>query len=156
MFPVDSMTGAPWSADNSSMALQEIRATCVADLRNRDERNGIKRANGWKVYDDPEPDPGTPARYVINPVLAGLKHTAAESKALLRGRWAEFCEQPRDEKTLSAKYRGTTRAQKIAQYIEDGREVTESLQDAISLDKRGRGRPKGSKNKPAAVELEEA
>lgn len=90
---IDSDTGRPWSPGNRRACHRRMREQVIADLRARDERRGA---------DVPTYRLGVGNKYIPDEEVMHLKHTAAETNALFRYRWAQFVAKPRSEKEFLA------------------------------------------------------
>ena len=166
-----------WGASAARAKFQNIRQGAIADLRARDEANGITAANGWRAYREETNTPGGPGRFVADPHLSRLKHTGRDVRLLTASRWATFCESPQDEVSFAKEDFSIRRKEQIAKLHKRGASVdlrTEAQKlaptatvatvttstptvelEPVSLPAKRRGRPKGSRNKPKTVELVE-
>ncbi len=152
MLPIDTADGKFWGSTATTQKIAEVRAGVTADLQVRDAKHDIGFDS--KVYMDPDASEGTAGVYVIDETKARLVHTGGEHVALLKSRWATFCATPQDQTVfieacrIGDQERHRERVNLAAESIE------ESLAGATRLVpvKRGRGRPKGSTNKPKETE----
>lgn len=134
MQPIDSVTGRPWSSENSSLALEQIKDEVRSELRARDASRGIPQRkdvlddNGVKIGEKENfqvyKDDGKV--YAVDQHLASLKHSGRENRLMVERRWAQFCAEPRDEIALSAKAGLTERQNELARTLERTAEVEAS------------------------------
>lgn len=106
MVPIDSENDRPWSSNNATLALLDIRRKAELDLLRLDEyRSGgrLNAANGYSTCVDVTEDPDAKNRqYRPDPVLASMKHSGVDTDKLTAKRWAEFCSEPRNEEATIA------------------------------------------------------
>lgn len=134
MQPIDSVTKRPWSAENSRLALEQIKDEVRAELRARDASHGIPQLkdvldeNGVKIgeRDNFQVYKDDGKVYVVDQHLASLKHNGRENRLRVQRRWAQFCSEPRDELALSAKAGLTERQKELARTLERTTEVADS------------------------------
>lgn len=166
MRPVNQ-DGSEWAQKTANAKINEIKQAVKREMLARDEeRSGgrMNAGNNWAPYvevpkDAGGHDPHGPmgARYVIDPALAAIKHTGADSEALIKERWAEFCAAPRDEKAYAEQLERRMREEQLNKLRASGAAIPD---DGISLQvpeqpvappvdvveqppqKRGRGRPR--------------
>ena len=145
MLPIDSTTGKFWSHEAATAKIAEIRAGINDDLRQRDAGHGIA-ADGI-VYDDSlDGDPDADKKhgqFIVDQAKSRVRSTGHDHVALLKSRWAQFCENPQDEAGFIEKHRASDRAKNRDRAVSDAVSIEDSLKPA----KRGPGRPRGGRNK---------
>lgn len=122
--------GESWGAETSNLALQDLRSKAIVDLNKRDgrlSRGRLNEANGYSPYREVVRKDGRGTNYKVDMVLSEIKHTGAETLALTKSRWAEFCEAPQDEKPYTDRLVTHTRDKQLAAMKAAGKEVAESL-----------------------------
>lgn len=122
--------GTPWSADTGHLALQDIRRQAIDDLKAREERMSRGRMNAenhYSPYHEVQKENGQGSTFVVDPLLASLKHTGEETILLTQKRWAEFTSKPQDEKPYRDKLLKRTQGDRLSAMKAAGQEVEDSL-----------------------------
>ncbi len=144
MLPVDSETLAPWSNKTADLKLQDMKSEVVRQLRARDthKSNGVLcEANGFKTTIDVE------GKLRADPHLSAMKHSGQDVKDLVRGRWAAFCSEPRNEKEETAHLIEAQRKASIGAMVAAATDLeTELAEIPEPRVRRKPGRPKSTRN----------
>lgn len=122
--------GESWGAETSNVALQDIRSSVISDLNKRDgqlSRGRLNADNNYAPYREQARADGTGSTFVIDPVLAEIKHTGDEMQNLVRARWGKFCETQQDEKPYVEELVKRTRDARLAAMKAAGEDAEASL-----------------------------
>lgn len=124
--------GSDWGPEATALAFEHLRGQCVAELRRRDEVRSdgkMNKGNHWAPYTSipkgDKPDDGE--RYQMDPRCVMIHHSGADSRNLVRHRWAEFCKVPQDEKPILELHRERQRDAELCEMSEAGAGLAEEI-----------------------------
>lgn len=148
----------PWSVETSRLALQEIRRQVIIDLNARDERLSRGRMNAgnhFSPYDEVKNENGQGSTFVVDPLLASIKHSGEDTIALTNSRWADFISTPQDEKPYRDKLFKRDQTDRLAAMKAAGQEVEDSLGAVAEADLPLMPKPKPKKPEPVLIKKRE-
>lgn len=146
--------GSPWSAEAGHLALQDIRKQVVIDLNARDERLSRGRMNAdnyFSPYNEVQNESGQGSTFVVDPLLASIKHSGEETILLTEKRWREFTSEPQDEAPYRDKLVAHTKAESLDAAKRAGQEVEDSLGAVADADLPLMPKSKPKKKEPALI-----
>lgn len=144
----------PWSVETGHLALQGIRKQAIIDLNARDERLSRGRMNAgnhFSPYDEVQNENGQGSTFVVDPLLASIKHSGEETILLTEKRWREFTSTPQDEAPYRDKLSAHTKTARLNAAKCAGQAVEDSLGDVAEADLPLAPMPKPKKKEPALI-----
>lgn len=151
-----NLDGTRWGADTGHLALQEIRAKAIADLKARDERlsrGALNAENHYSPYREVQKEHGQGSSFIVDPLLSSIRHSGEDTILLTQKRWAEFTSNPQDEKPYRDKLLKKTEGDRLNAMKAAGQDVEDSLLTVPEDDLPVVPKPKAKIKEPALARV---